>query len=201
MVDLNNWSVYKHTLPDGKVYIGITSKSPSERWDNGFGYETQRKFFKQIVKYGWDNISHEVIASELDEKSARETEQSLINELMNKEARKCLNTSGTGDVNKAKRGFAGSHFREESNPIVRSVKLSGRLDDIWLENYHHFFECYPHHSEVHDDAVYLYWYFNMESPDIYKIPLPEYVITYGELWEYLNRGASGEFVNKSKEVC
>lgn len=27
----NNWSVYKHTSPSGKVYIGITSKKPQVR--------------------------------------------------------------------------------------------------------------------------------------------------------------------------
>lgn len=30
--------VYKHTTPCGKVYIGITSKTPSQRWQNGKGY-------------------------------------------------------------------------------------------------------------------------------------------------------------------
>lgn len=51
---MDNWTVYKHTLPDGKVYIGITSLSPKERWDDGFGYLKQHSFFKYIVKFGWD---------------------------------------------------------------------------------------------------------------------------------------------------
>ena len=194
-----NWTVYKHTLPDGKVYIGITSMTPSERWSNGFGYETHRKFFNQIVKYGWDNILHEVVTTDLDEKSARDMEQSLINELMNTDSQKCLNTSGTGGFAKTKRGLIDLPFRKESDPIVRDVKLCLDFDDSWLENYYHFFKCYPHHSEIHDEAAYLYWYFNMESPEIYKIPIPEDVITYGELWEHLYRGASGEFINKLKE--
>lgn len=32
------YCVYKHTTPNGKVYIGITSKNPLKRWNNGIGY-------------------------------------------------------------------------------------------------------------------------------------------------------------------
>lgn len=28
----NTWSVYRHTFPDGKVYIGKTQERPEERW-------------------------------------------------------------------------------------------------------------------------------------------------------------------------
>ncbi len=44
-----NYPVYKHTSPDNKVYIGLTSVPLAERWDNGFGYEQQPKFFREIV--------------------------------------------------------------------------------------------------------------------------------------------------------
>lgn len=29
-----NYSVYKHTAPNGKIYIGITSMKPENRWNN-----------------------------------------------------------------------------------------------------------------------------------------------------------------------
>ena len=41
MCSENNYIVYKHTAPNGKVYIGITKKAPNDRWASGFGYETQ----------------------------------------------------------------------------------------------------------------------------------------------------------------
>jgi hypothetical protein len=75
---MNNWTVYKHTLPDGKVYIGITSLSPTERWDDGFGYLKQHSFFKHIVKFGWDNIKHEIVANGVSEQTARLLERELI---------------------------------------------------------------------------------------------------------------------------
>ena len=46
------YSVYKHTAPNGKVYIGITSADVKDRWKNGYGYYRNEHFFKAITKYG-----------------------------------------------------------------------------------------------------------------------------------------------------
>lgn len=37
------YSVYKHTAPNGKVYIGITGKDPEKRWLNGGGTVSRYK--------------------------------------------------------------------------------------------------------------------------------------------------------------
>ena len=43
----NNYTVYKHTSPHGKVYIGITSQSPIRRWrKDGSGYKSHIDFQK-----------------------------------------------------------------------------------------------------------------------------------------------------------
>ena len=52
--------VYMHTVPNGKVYIG-QSHNLEERWGNGTGYNTNAAFTKDIEKYGWDNIKHEIL--------------------------------------------------------------------------------------------------------------------------------------------
>jgi hypothetical protein len=37
---MNNWKVYCHTFPNGKKYVGITKRSPEERWHkDGSGYK------------------------------------------------------------------------------------------------------------------------------------------------------------------
>lgn len=46
---------------NGKKYIGITSKTPEERWRNGAGYRGCRKINCAIKKYGWDNFYHIVL--------------------------------------------------------------------------------------------------------------------------------------------
>lgn len=75
---MNNYSVYKHTTPSGKVYIGITSKPVEERWLNGRGYARNEHFFNAIKKYGWDNIEHRVLASGLSKEEASEVEKMYI---------------------------------------------------------------------------------------------------------------------------
>lgn len=54
--------IYCHTAPNGKRYIGQTSKEPERRWKNGWGYCRQPLFSKAIKKYGWENFRHEVLA-------------------------------------------------------------------------------------------------------------------------------------------
>lgn len=75
------WSVYIHTTPDGRRYIGITSWPAEKRWANGRGYEGCH-FYNAIIKYGWDNISHEVIATNLSGQDAKAKEIDLIAEYM-----------------------------------------------------------------------------------------------------------------------
>lgn len=72
------YCVYKHTSPSGKVYIGITCQKVEYRWDNGNGYKGQ-VFYRAIQKYGWDNITHEILYCNLSREDACEMEIKLIN--------------------------------------------------------------------------------------------------------------------------
>lgn len=57
--------VYKHTFPNGAVYIGRTDMKPEDRWLNGWGYKNCPLMFNAIIKFGWDNVKHEIIADNL----------------------------------------------------------------------------------------------------------------------------------------
>ena len=72
------YSVYKHECPNGKVYIGITSLPPEERWNKGRGYSNNYHFFNAIIKYGWDNIMHSVLHRGLAQNDAQWIEAQLI---------------------------------------------------------------------------------------------------------------------------
>ena len=77
----NNYSVYVHTTPSGKMYVGITKQKPEYRWGrNGINYKGQM-FYNAIEKYGWDNIEHEIIAEHLTEDEAKNFEITLIDKL------------------------------------------------------------------------------------------------------------------------
>jgi len=75
---MKRYTVYKHTAPNGKVYIGCTSVDAKKRWGGGSSYKKNEMFFKDIVLYGWANIKHEIIATDLARKEAFDLEHQLI---------------------------------------------------------------------------------------------------------------------------
>lgn len=72
--------VYRHIAPNGKMYIGITSKSnPEQRWmTDGSGYSSNRHFWNAIQKYGWNNFKHIIVAHGLSVDTACHLEAYLI---------------------------------------------------------------------------------------------------------------------------
>lgn len=51
---MKSYTVYRHTSPSGKVYIGITCRKPEYRWNHGKGYKEidQPVLYRAIKKYG-----------------------------------------------------------------------------------------------------------------------------------------------------
>lgn len=75
---MNDFCVYKHTTPSGKSYIGITKQKPNKRWKNGKGYDLCTAFSRAIKKYGWDNITHEILEENLTKDEACKLEKAYI---------------------------------------------------------------------------------------------------------------------------
>jgi group I intron endonuclease len=75
---MKDYCVYKHTFPNGKVYIGITCMKPEERWHSGWGYKAQPYVFHAIRKYGWKNVQHEIIKYNLTKEEAENLEIEMI---------------------------------------------------------------------------------------------------------------------------
>jgi hypothetical protein len=69
---MENYYVYLHTNTiNKKVYIGMTKLTPKARWGgNGGGYRHQSRFYNDILKYGWDNFTHEIVHSGLTKEEA-----------------------------------------------------------------------------------------------------------------------------------
>lgn len=72
------YTVYKHTGPTGKVYIGITRQKPETRWRNGEGYRHCPHFYAAIKRHGWAAFHHELLAEGLTRSEAEQMEVHLI---------------------------------------------------------------------------------------------------------------------------
>lgn len=108
------YTVYKHTNKiNGKVYIGITSRKPEERWENGNGYYGQ-PFYNAISKYGWDNFTHDILFEGLTEKEAKAKEIELI-ELYNS--------------SKTEYGYNASKGGESANGMKHSEETKRRISN------------------------------------------------------------------------
>ena len=73
------YTVYCHTNKiNNKKYIGITSQSVYDRWQNGKHYSRHARFYADILKYGWDNFFHEILYTGITRESAEQIEKELI---------------------------------------------------------------------------------------------------------------------------
>lgn len=74
------YTVYQHTnKSNGKVYVGITSRPPKDRWGvGGCKYKSSPHFYSAIQKYGWDNFEHNILFENLTREQACAKEQELI---------------------------------------------------------------------------------------------------------------------------
>lgn len=105
------WCVYVHISPSNKYYVGITSQKPTNRWRSGKGYRSNRYFSNAIEKYGWENIQHEVVASNLTETEAKNFEKILIQKLRANNAEFGYNITAGGD------GTVGVSHYGNTNPF------------------------------------------------------------------------------------
>lgn len=137
------YKIYKHTTPNGKVYIGQTMQAPDRRWRNGAGYVRNPHFYRAIIRYGWDAIAHEILCECETLEEANLIEYRLINEYKSNDPRYGYNITGGADgkrivseetkrllSEKRKGCFAGStnpnygrkHTEEERRKISEKTK-------------------------------------------------------------------------------
>lgn len=93
------YCVYKHTTPTGKVYIGITGGNPLARWRGGYGYYKNKHFYSAILKYGWENITHEILFDNLtkEQAEAKEIELIALHQSANREYGYNIDNGGTAN--------------------------------------------------------------------------------------------------------
>ena len=108
------YTVYNHIAPNGKIYIGITSQKPEERWKKGWGYINNKHFYSAIMQYGWDNIQHIIMETGLTKEQAEKEEIRLI-----KEHRSFDREYGYNNCTGGNCGCSGYRHTEEAKQRIR----------------------------------------------------------------------------------
>ena len=95
------YTVYMHVnKTNGKKYIGITSRKPKYRWNEGKNYIGCTRFYRAIQKYGWDGFENVIVAENLTESDAKQMEIQLIEKYnsINSEFGYNLTFGGEGNI-------------------------------------------------------------------------------------------------------
>ena len=94
------YTVYQHKNKiNGKIYIGITSQKPEQRWGSqGCNYKSSPHFYSAIQKYGWDNFEHNILFTDLTKEQACLKEQELIKEYNSMNREFGYNSTSSGDI-------------------------------------------------------------------------------------------------------
>lgn len=149
------YSVYRHTCPNGKVYIGLTKGRPEKRWGvDGRGYKTQQHFYRAIQKYGWDNIKHEVLYTGLTQEEACITERQLIRHYNSTNPEHGYNNSGGGEIGAWKYKSKDEIYKETiSKQLKAAVKEAHEvLQEIAIEKFKKN-PCGKHACEIIEHTI------------------------------------------------
>jgi group I intron endonuclease len=101
--------------------VGITCQRPEHRWNNGEGYRKSPHFYCAILKYGWENIRHEILFENLTFDEASQKEIELIGRYKTNNRKYGYNLSSGGES-----GFAGCSWSEERKRLVSQLRIGNK---------------------------------------------------------------------------
>ena len=146
--------VYKHiNTVTRKVYIGITSRSPKDRWGkNGNGYLRKKEngeyiqplIARAILKYGWEAFKHIILFEGLSKAEAKQKEKELIAKYKSRDPNFGYNISAGGEGNPR-------YATEEELAIKQSLKKA-RDHDYYLKNKEKIIQKTTEYRKQHPEA-------------------------------------------------
>lgn len=115
-----HYCVYRHTLPDGRCYIGMSSNI-EKRWQGISSYLRCKLFYSEIKKHNRKDIKHEIIKSNLTIKEASALEDQLILEAQKENISLNISRGGIGGSHPAwNKGVPLS--KERRNALIKANK-------------------------------------------------------------------------------
>lgn len=133
-IPVSGYTIYVHKNKiNEKLYIGITKQRPSKRFQNGYGYKYSNPiFWKDIVKYGWENFEHFLLLTGISKEMAAIVEQELIKKYMTTNPSFGYNKQGGGfspkrpeisDLMKKRTGILNPNYGKKTPERTRKALL------------------------------------------------------------------------------
>lgn len=120
---MEKYCLYIHEFPNKKVYIGI-SLNYKRRWKSGCGYKKTPRIYNAIKKYGWENIRHILVKTNLSKEEACELEKNYI-KLYNSNKKEFGYNLTTGGESGYKRGVL--HKEQARQRMLGNKYSEGRI--------------------------------------------------------------------------
>lgn len=120
--------VYCHTNKiNSKRYIGITNRTIAQRsGTNGVNYKNGTRFYNAILKYGWDNFTHEILEENLTREEASKREKYYIKLYNTTDDRFGYNICTGGDNNFTRRPLTKNQKELVSKTTKRAMNEPNR---------------------------------------------------------------------------
>ena len=113
----------------------MTRLSVENRWRNGKGYKNQNLIYRAIIKYGWDNIKHEILFENLTKEEAEQKEIELIAFYKSNQKEFGYNIENGGNckgkMSEAERQKRSILFKGENNPMYGKIGLRGEKNPMY----------------------------------------------------------------------
>ena len=119
--------IYRHITPDGKSYIGCTSNTIRERWDQG--YQHNPSFLAAYHQYGWHGMQHETLAVTSEESEAYRIEEEMIQKYQSDNPLYGYNISKGG-----KATYAGLKHTKETKDKIRKANTGAIFTEEHRKN-------------------------------------------------------------------
>ena len=122
-----HWTVYMYTFPDGKRYIGATSKTLSQRQGHEFKrYKPCKKLWAAIQEAGYQNIKQEILfEGDVEPDVAGEYERYFIELYQTNDPELGYNV-GAGGVGLVNERHYTDEYKKRRDDMIRCIGYAGR---------------------------------------------------------------------------
>ena len=137
------YTVYQHrNLKNGKSYIGMTSREPKKRWNNGWGYKNNLRMWNDIQNSDWNkDWEHNILGQFKNKDEALNVEEIFI--WLFDSTNEGYNTSSYG---------SSSYKRTDKTRRKNSESMTGEKNPMYGK--HHSEDTKRKMSEAHKEKIY-----------------------------------------------